>query len=99
MFVLGNFIAAFAQILDVVITILWWMIIIRALLSWVNPDPYNTIVILLTRITEPILAPFRKILPSHSIGIDLAPLLAILALIFARSFLVKSLMQIAAQIG
>lgn len=98
MFVLSNLLTACAQVLDVVINILWWAILIRALISWVNPDPFNPIVIALHRVTEPLLAPFRRILPAHSIGIDFAPLLAMLALLFIRAFLIKSLYDIAYQI-
>ena len=58
MFVLSNFIVAIATILDYGLTIASWLVIIRALISWVNPDPYNPIVQFLYRVTEPILAPF-----------------------------------------
>lgn len=95
MFALGNLFSALAQILDTIITIFWWLIIVRALISWVNPDPYNAIVVFLYRITEPVLAPFRKIMPSLNIGLDLSPLLAILCLMFIRYFLVQSLFGLA----
>ena len=95
MFALGNLFSALAQILDTIITIFWWLIIVRALISWVNPDPYNPIVVFLYRITEPVLAPFRKIMPSWNIGLDLSPLLAILCLMFIRYFLVQSLFGLA----
>jgi YggT family protein len=68
MFVLGNLIYALATILDYLLTIINWMIIIRALLSWVNPDPYNALVRFLYKMTEPLLAPFRRIVPLYSIG-------------------------------
>jgi len=99
MFALGNLLSAIAQILDIILTILWWMILIRALLSWVNPDPFNPIVIFLNRATEPILAPFRKLICAHTIGMDLSPLVAILAILFIRLFLVKTLFDIAARMG
>lgn len=95
MFVISNLLVAAAQILDVVLTALYWMIIIRALLSWVSPDPYNPIVQFLQKVTEPILYPIRKILPlTLRFGIDLSPIIAILALIFLRSFLVKTIVDI-----
>lgn len=59
-----------------------WAIIIRALLTWVNPDPYNPLVQFLHRITEPVLRPLRALAPPHKIGIDLSPLLAILLIQF-----------------
>jgi YggT family protein len=54
MFVLSNFIMSIAKVLDIVITLLYWMIIIKALISWVNPDPFNPIVQFLQRATEPL---------------------------------------------
>jgi len=97
MFILGNFINAIATILSFAITILWWLIIIRAVISWVNPDPYNPIVQFLYKATEPILMPFRRIIPAHNIGIDLSPIFAILALMFIRYFIVMSLFELAAR--
>jgi YggT family protein len=95
MFVMGNFFAALAQVLDTVITIFWWLIVVRALVSWVNPDPSNTIVVFLVRVTEPILAPFRRLVPALQTGFDLSPLLAILFLMFVRYFFVQSLFGLA----
>ena len=99
MFVLANFIQALAVILGYVIEIMWWLIVIRALLSWVNPDPYNQIVQFIERATEPILAPFRKLIPSYKIGIDLSPLVAILFLYFLKIFVVQSLLGIAVRLN
>jgi YggT family protein len=95
MFVIGNFIFAVAIILQYLVTILTWIIIIRALISWVNPDPYNVIVQILHRITEPILAPLRRIIPIRNMGIDLSPIIAILLLWFVRLFIVNSLLGLA----
>ena len=95
MFVLGNFLYALAQVLSFVIDILWWLIIIRALLSWVSPDPHNPIVQFIERTTEPVLMPFRQFLPTYKLGIDLSPLLAILFLYFVKLFLVQTLIGFA----
>ncbi|MDD4939595.1 MAG: YggT family protein [Candidatus Omnitrophica bacterium] len=96
MFVFANFISAVAHVLDVVMTILYWLILIRALISWVNPDPYNPIVQFLNKTTEPVLYPIRKLLPfSMRIGIDISPIIAFIAIIFIKSFLVNTLMDIA----
>ena len=95
MYVVGNFIAAIAVILGYLITILTWLIIIRALISWVNPDPYNIIVQILHKITEPILAPLRRIIPLYNIGIDISPIIAILCLWFVRLFIVRTLVELA----
>ena len=92
MFVLGNFIIAIAQIISAILTILTWIIVIRALISWVNPDPYNQIVQFLYRVTEPILIPIRRILPAMG-GFDLSPIVALVGIMFIRSFLVQTLIE------
>ncbi|MBU1061116.1 MAG: YggT family protein [Candidatus Omnitrophica bacterium] len=95
MFVLSNLFSAIATLLNIVLTILYWLLLIRALISWVNPDPHNPIVMFLYKTTEPILYPIRKMLPlQFGIGIDLSPIIAFLILIFLRSFLVKTLLDI-----
>ena len=91
MFVLSNFIRALASIADIVLSIFYWLILIRALISWVNPDPHNTIVQFLYRATEPVLQPIRKVLPP--MGIDLSPIIAFLAIIFLKGFIVASLID------
>ncbi len=95
MFVLGNLLQAVATVLGYLIEILWWLIIIRALLSWVNPDPYNPIVQFIERSTEWVLAPFRQLVPTHRIGLDISPLIALLFLYFLKLFIVQTLMEIA----
>ena len=96
MFVLSNFLVTVAHILDILLTILYWLILIRALISWVNPDPYNAIVQFLYKVTEPILYPIRKMLPvSLGFGIDISPIIAFLAIMFIRSFLVKTILDLA----
>ncbi len=94
MFVAGNFIEALARIIDIGLTIYMWMIIIRAVLSWVNPDPYNPIVMFIYRSTEPVLYRIRRWIPLGNIGIDISPIIVILIIIFLQSFLVKSLLQL-----
>ena len=94
MFVLGNFIAAAAHIIDIALTIYMWIIIVRAVLSWVNPDPYNPIVRLLYQVTEPVMALVRRWIPLRGMGIDFSPMIILLAIVFLQSFLVKSLLQL-----
>ena len=92
MFVLSNFIRALASVADIILSIFYWLILIRALISWVNPDPHNMIVQFLYRATEPILQPIRRILPS--MGIDISPIIAFLVIIFFRGFIVATLIDI-----
>ena len=95
MFVLANFLEASASLVNIVLTILYWLILIRALISWVSPDPYNPLVQFLYKTTEPILYPIRKLLPlGLGFGIDLSPLIAFLAIIFLKSFLVRTLLDL-----
>lgn len=74
-----------------VVDLYTWVIIIRALLSWVAPDPYNPIVRALAMLTEPVLRPFRRLVPPHRLGgVDLSPLLAVLALQFLKNGILYS---------
>ena len=90
MFVMGNTLLGLATVLDYILTFYSWIIIARALLSWVNPDPWNPIVQFLTRATEPVLAPIRRRL-GLGIGIDLSPLIAIAAIWFLQIAVVQSI--------
>jgi YggT family protein len=94
-FIAGNLILALAQLIHLVLMAYFWIIIARAVLSWVNPDPFNPIVRFLYRVTEPVLRPIRHRLPTFSIGIDLSPMIVILAIYFLDAFLVTSLRDLA----
>jgi YggT family protein len=93
--VLSTLIEAIAQLLHMVITIYIWVVIIAALITWVRPDPYNPIVQVLTRLTEPVYAFIRRYIPTVIGGIDLAPIIIILGLQFLDLFVVKLLIQLA----
>jgi len=95
MFVLGNFIVAVAKIIHIVLNLYMWIIIARAVISWVNPDPYNQIVQFLYRVTEPVLALVRRLLPFRGMGIDFSPVVVILAIYFIDEFLIRSMMELA----
>lgn len=94
MFVLANLLDAIAQILDMALSIYVYVIIARALVSWVNPDPYNPIVRFLYQATEPVLYRIRRVVPYLG-GIDLSPIIAILAIVFIKKFLIATLIDIA----
>ena len=97
MFVGRQLLLALAQLVDYLLWAYLWIIIIRALLSWVNPDPWNPIVRFLYQVTEPVLRPIRQRLPMT--GIDLSPMVVILAIYFLQWFLVPVLQQAALQFG
>jgi YggT family protein len=88
-----------AQILDTVLMLYMWIVIISALLTWVNPDPYNPIVRILRGITEPVFYRVRRWLPFVFIGgIDLSPIVVLLAIMFLRTALVGNLYRLAIQV-
>ncbi len=95
MFVAGNLLAALAGVLDTVLTLYVWVIVARAVISWVNADPYNPIVRLLCNLTDPVLDRLRQALPMGFGGIDISPVVAIFILWFLRAFLVASLYDLA----
>ncbi len=97
MFVFNNLIVALAQVINIILTIYMWIIIFRAVISWVNPDPHNQIVIFLYRVTEPVLGPIRRKIPMRNIGIDISPVIVLLVIVFLKYFLVETLMQVAAR--
>jgi YggT family protein len=98
MFILSNLIKALATILDLALTIYMWIIIIAALISWVNPDPYNPIVRFLYRATEPVLRRIRRMIPIGGIGVDTSPMIAILIILFLQHFIVPTLVELAYKI-
>jgi len=99
MFIVSNFLVAVAKILDIGLSLYMWIIIGRAVISWVNPDPYNPIVRFLNAVTEPVLYPIRRRLPINFGGFDFSPILVIMAIVFLQAFLVQSLLQLASRVG
>ena len=94
MFIFANLILAIATILDYVLAIYKWLIIIAALISWVNPDPYNPVVRFLYNVTEPALRPIRRLIGYRLGPIDISPIIVILVIIFAQRFLIGSLIEL-----
>lgn len=100
MFVLGNFLNAVAGLVDFALSAYMWVIIGRAIISWVNADPYNPVVRFLHEVTEPLLYRIRRLIPfASSGGIDFSPMILIMAIIFLRSFLVPTLQRLALTLG
>lgn len=97
MFILGNLLAALASVIGLVLNLYMYIIIARAVISWVNPDPYNPIVRFLYSITDPVLLAIRRRLPLSFGGMDFSPIVIILAIIFLQKFLVASLQDLARQ--
>jgi YggT family protein len=99
MFVVNNFMMAIAQLLDFLLTAYMWIIIGRAVISWVNADPSNPIVRFLYEATEPVLSRIRRFLPMSMGGIDFSPMILILGIMFLQSFIVQTLKQVAVRMG
>ena len=95
MFIMGNFFRAIAVVLDWGLSLFMWIIIARAVLSWVNPDPYNAIVRFITNVTEPVLYQIRRRIPFNMGGLDISPVIAIMIVIFLQTFVVGSLHTLA----
>ncbi|AQW86435.1 putative membrane protein, YGGT family [Campylobacter pinnipediorum subsp. caledonicus] len=96
--ILSTFISALANILHSIIQIYIWVVIISALISWVRPDPYNPIVQLLARLTEPVYGFIRKFIPTVFGGIDITPIVLLLALQFIDLFFIRLLFAFAASV-
>lgn len=98
MFVAGNFLTALASVLHMLFEVFTWVVIIRVLLSWVNPDPWNPIVRMLNGMTDPLLEPIRrKTFGMMGMGIDLSPVILLAFIYFLDFFLVKTLTDMGMQ--
>ena len=98
MFLLSNLVYALANLVNLVLNAYLLIVVARAVLSWVNPDPYNPIVRFLHHATEPVLRPIRERLPTIAMGLDLSPMVVLLAIYFPQSLVVGSLHDLAASL-
>ena len=95
MLILANLLRGIGVVLDSVLGLMIIIVIARAVISWVNPDPFNPIVRFLTSATDPLLRPIRRFVPLVGGGIDLSPILLLLLLVFLRVFLVQTVIDYA----
>jgi len=95
MYIIGYFIMAVAKVLDIALMAFMWIVIARAVLSWVNPDPFNPIVRFIQNVTEPVLYQIRSRIPINFGGMDLSPIVVFVGIVFIRTFIVNSLNQMA----
>ncbi|MFQ5917945.1 MAG: YggT family protein [Candidatus Binatia bacterium] len=95
MFIIANLIQALAAVLGMILNLYMWVIIARAVISWVNPDPYNPIVRFLYNVTEPVLYRLRRSLPVYAGGIDFSPIIVLIIIYFLQLLLVQSLYDLA----
>ena len=99
MFVISNFLVSVATLINFILSAYMWIIFGRAIISWVNADPYNPIVRFLYEVTEPALSRIRRFFPMTAGGIDFSPMVLIMIILFLQSFLVPTIKGIAYSIG
>jgi YggT family protein len=91
---------AIATVIDIVLSAYFWVVIISALLSWVNPDPYNPVVRFLRGVTEPVFYKIRSWIPFAVVGgFDLSPIVVLLAIKVCQIVVVGNLMRLAYSLG
>ena len=97
MFILGNLLQAVTLILNSLLTLYFWVLVIRVVMSWVNADPYNPIVRFFASVTDPVLYAVRRWLPFPTVigMVDLTPLLLLLFIQFLQIFVIGSLSDVA----
>lgn len=93
MILLGQILIGLGQVLEVIFTSLFWLVIARAVLSWVNPDPFNPIVRFISSATDPFLIPIKRFVPPIGGALDLSPIILILLLEFLRITIAGSLVE------
>lgn len=90
--------ALLAQAVGTLFSVLFWLIIIRSVLSWIRPSGYNKLLADVNRtlyvLTEPILAPIRNVIPGGGMGMDWSPLVALLLLEIAQNIVVSLLFRL-----
>ncbi len=98
MIILGNFLLAIGEVLGGLLSLMVFVLIARAVISWVNPDPYNPIVRFLHSATDPLLKPLRRYIPLVGGGIDITPIVLLFILYFLKIALVQTILDYAAQL-
>lgn len=93
--ILRELILSIAQVIDLIFTLYFYIVIARALISWVNPDPYNPIVRFLHSVTDPVLYRIRRVIPFSMGGIDFSPIILLIGLSFVQRMLKALLLQLA----
>lgn len=94
----GNFLLAIIKVLELLLNVYMWIVVARAIISWVSPNPYNPIVNFLYQATEPVLRYARRIIPPIGGTLDLSPIIVLVAIIFVQQFLIQSLRDLVEQV-
>ena len=94
MLIFANLLLTVAEIVNMLLNVYYWVVIIAALISWVNPDPYNPVVRFLRTVTEPVFRPIRRLIGYRLGPVDISPIIVILGILFVQKFLVRSIIEI-----
>jgi YggT family protein len=94
MLIFGNLLIAIAEIINMLLNFYYWVVIIAALISWVNPDPYNPVVRVLRAVTEPVFRPIRRLIGYRLGPVDISPIVVILAIFFVQKFLIRTILEV-----
>lgn len=99
MFVLGNFITGVAFVVDTLLNIYFWIILIRAVMSWIQPNPYNPLVRIVYKLVDPVTYKISRMIPTRFGMIDFAPFILMILIVFLQRFLVRSLFDLGARMN
>jgi YggT family protein len=94
MFILGNFLHGLAYVVNMILEIYLWVVIIRTVLSWIRPNPYNPLVRIIYGIVDPVTYRISRIMPTRIGMFDVAPFLVIIIIIFLQKFVVNSILDL-----
>jgi YggT family protein len=99
MFVFGNFVTGIAYVVDMLLNIYFWIILIRAVLSWIQPNPYNPLVRIICKLVDPVTYKISRIIPTRIGMIEFAPFILMITIVFLQRFLVRSLFDLGARMN
>ena len=99
MFVVGNFVTGIAYVFDMLLNIYFWIILIRTVLSWIQPNPYNPLVRTIYKLVDPVTYKISRMIPTRLGMIDFAPFILMIIIVFLQRFLVRSLFEFGARMN
>ena len=96
----SNFILAIARVLNFIVSAYTIVILFRVILSWIQIPSLYPVTVIVYKLTEPLLKPIRKYVPPHKMGgLDISPMILLIALMFINNFVIRSLLQYAMRPG
>jgi YggT family protein len=89
MFVIGDVLVGVGQVLSMLLEVYMWIVIIRAVLSWVRPDPYNPIVRFIYGLVDPVTHRLSRFFPTRVGMVDISPIILIIAIYVMKLVVVR----------